>query len=548
MPHFRGIKDACRRVVQKFVVNKAETSDKSAANRVARDEQATEAIHQVRSQDSAPAIDEGAAAKPRKASRTLKPLLAFLGAYTLFFFWLAYRKYSLFTNDSEDASLFVNTFWSTLHGRFFWNYMLGMSFFGDHTDWFMVPLLPIYWLAPYPATLLLLQSAFIAAAGVPIYLLARDALEDSRAAWCMTVAFLFFPAIVSQHVNQIHDTQFIIVFLLFAFYFYHHERFGMFTLFLALSCLGKENVPLTLMMFGVYALVQRRRWKWVIAPWLVSGIASGLFFKFIMPHFRGPIPYRSFSYFGALGDTPMAVLGKAVKNPSLLFATLLTPINVLYFRRLVQPAGLVLPFLSMPIIFALPDLMVNLLVDNTALKSVRWHYNLTVGAFLFVAVIFSVKKLSGWLTRRYGPGRYALGFSIWLVFLSFANRTLWFDPNDYREPPQYNSLRTALAQVPPRASVLVPQTMLTAVADRWNFNTIQYWLVTKNQPAKLFQYKYVIIDQNEWRPMWKVPVEIIQEYTSNPSYELIFNEQNVVVFRRVGEDTIAGSPPDPSSP
>ncbi len=490
------------------------------------------------------AINETAATHPRKRDRTLKLLPEFLVAYTLFFFWLAYRKYSLFTNDSEDASLFVNTFWSTLHGRFFWNYMLGSSFFGDHTDWFMVPLLPIYWLAPHPATLLLLQSAFIAASAVPIYLLARDALEDVSAAWCMTVAFLFFPPIVSQHVNQIHDTQFILVFLLFAFYFYHHQRFGLFTLFLVLSCLGKENVPLTLMMFGVYALVQRRHWKWVITPWLVSGIALWLSFKVIMPCFRGPIPYRSFSYFGTLGDTPMAVLERLVKNPPLLFAALLTARNILYFWRLVQPAGVVFPFLSMPVILALPDLMVNLLVQNTALKSVRWHYNLTIGAFLFVAVIFSLKKLSGWLTRRYGPAHYALGFSIWLVFLSFANRALWFDPNDYREPPQYNSLRAALDLVPPRASVLVPQTMLTAVADRWTFNTIQ---VTTNQPARLFQYKYVIIDQNEWRPTWNVPADIIQQYTSSPGYELIFNEQHVLVFRRIEQDTIAGPPPNPSS-
>jgi uncharacterized membrane protein len=501
------------------------------------------ALAAIRSRNATPASNRTAATEPRNPDRTLKLFLVFLVAYTLFFFWLAWRKYSLFTNDSEDASMFVNTFWSTLHGRFFWNYLLGTSFFGDHTDWFLVSFLPIYWLAPFPATLLLLQSAFIAAAAVPIYLLARDALEDVGAAWCMTVAFLFFPAIVSQHVNQIHDTQFIIVFLLFAFYFYHHERYALFTLFLVLSCLGKENVPLTLMMFGVYALVQRRHWKWVVTPWLVSGIALALFFKVIMPWFRGPLPYRSFSYFGTLGDTPMAVLERLIKNPPLFFATLLTAKNILYFRRLVQPAGWVLPFLSMPVIFALPDLMLNSLVENTALKSVRWHYNVTIGAFLFVAVIFSVKKLSGWLARRYGPGRYALGFSIWLVFMSLANRALWFDPNDYREPPQYNSLRTALALVPPTASVLVPQTMLTAVADRWTFNTIQYWL-DKNQPARIFQYKYVIIDQNEWRPTWQVPAEIIQEYASNPGYELIFNQQNVLVFRRVGEDPLAVPPPN----
>lgn len=493
-------------------------------------------------------MKRAAASRPPAVSGTkgsLKPLFAFLIVYTLFFFWLAHRKYSLFTNDSADASLFVNTFWTALHGRFFWNYMLNMPFFGDHVDFFMVPLLPIYWIAPYPSTLLFLQSAVIAAAGVPMYLLARKVLEDDSAALFMTAAFLFFPTIVSQHVNQIHDTQFVIVFLVYAFYFYHVERFGMFTLFLLLSCLGKENVPLTLMMFGVYALLQRRHWKWVVTPWLVSGTAMFLFFKVIMPHFRGQVPYRSFSYFGALGDTPVAVLGNVLKHPGLLFATLLTAMNIFYFIQLIQPVGWVLPFFSLPIIFVLPDLMVNLLADNMSLKVIHWHYNMAIGAFLVVAAVFSVKKLCGWLERRYGPARYAMGFGVLLVCLSVSHWTFWFDASDYRRPTQYQALKDALALVTPEASVLAPQTVLTEVANRWNFTTIETWIVHKQQPAKILQYKYVIIDANERRPPWNVPIEVMKAYASDPDYEVIFNRDNVVALRRKGEDLIGSAPPAP---
>jgi len=47
-----------------------------------------------------------------------------------------------------------------------------------------------------------------------MFLIARRILKSSGAAFCIMAAFLLFPTVVSQHVNTIHDTQFIIVFLL----------------------------------------------------------------------------------------------------------------------------------------------------------------------------------------------------------------------------------------------------------------------------------------------------------------------------------------------
>ena len=473
---------------------------------------------------------------------SLRPLAILLGVYTLVFFALAYRKYSIFANDSADTAIFVHAYWATLHGKFFWHYFLNMCFFGDHGGFILVALLPVYTVFPTVPVLLFLQSVFIALAGIPMYLIARKALQDQFAALCVTAAFLLFPTIASQHVNQIHDTQFIIVFLLFTFYFYYTEQFGWFVAFTMLSCLGKENVPLTLMMFGVYAAVQRRDWKWIVTPVAISIGAMALLFKVVMPYYRGNQPYRSFAYFGPLGDTPLQMLKTAVTEPGKVLSVLFGAQNVIFFIQLIQPVAWILPFLSLPIIFVLPDLMVNLLADNVSLKVIRWHYNLTVGAFLFVSAIFSIQKLSAWLTARFGAARYAAGFGVLLTCLTVSSWTLWLDPNDYVQPPQADALEEALAKVPADQSVLVPQTMLAHVARRWYFNTIQHWVYHEHKPEKIFDYKYVIIDANERRPAWSVPQEVIKAYASNPGYELIMNEQNVLVFRRAGDDILQGKP------
>ena len=469
----------------------------------------------------------------------------FLAGYTLLFFWLAYRKFTFYTDNSADTSIITHGIWATLHGQLFPDYTLEMCYFGDHASYVLLTMLPIYWLVPTVPTLLFLQSLFIAVSGIPMFLIARRVLASSWAAFFIMAAFLMFPTVVSQHVNTIHDTQFIIVFLLGAFYFYQVERFGWFVLFAALSCLGKENVPLTVMVFGVYALLQRRHWKWVVTPLVLGAAAMVVVFKLIMPPLRAGKPYRSFGYFGALGQSPGEVLETLLSKPGLFFGTLFSPDRILFLIQLLQPLVIILPFLSLAVIFIAPDLLINLLVENAAPRVIQWHYNLTVAAFLFVAVIFSIRKVAGWLETRQGKAPYAVGIGVLLLCLSASQWILWFNPNDYRQPPQYEALRGALATVPENASVLVPQTMLANVANRWNFNTIQHWLFYRRptDPQRIFDFQYVIIDRNERPGRWAaVPEEALKAFAASPNHELIYDNGNVVVFRRKGEDILGGRP------
>jgi uncharacterized membrane protein len=469
-------------------------------------------------------------------AHSLRFLWLFLAGYTLLFWGLACRKSSMLNSSTGETAIIVHGLWATLHGKFFWHNSLNMSYFGDHGGLILTLLLPFYALFPSAATVLLLQSSFIAACGIPIFLIARRVLNDRVAAWCSMVAFLFFPTIVSQHVNQVHDTQFILPFLLFTFYFYETKQFGRFVALAAVCCLGKENVPLTLMMFGVYAALQRRQWKWIVTPIALSAVTLGLLFKVVMPYFRGGQPYRSFGYFGSLGDTPGQVLANIFAHPGKIVSTLLSAQNLSFLVQLTQPVGWVLPFLSLPVILALPDLVVNLLVENVSLKVIRWHYNMTVGAFLCVAAIYSIRKVSGWLAKRYGEGRYAAGLSVLLVCLCVSHWILWFNLDEYQPAPQREALLQAINLVPKESSVLVPASLLAEAAPRWYALDPQYYLYIKPQPEKILDYQYLIFDMNERQQ--PIPPKLVEALAADRSYELLFNSQNVLVFRRAGGEVL----------
>ncbi len=104
--------------------------------------------------------------QPQKlGSRSVRPLLIFLVFYALVFFALAVRKFNVMNSNTGDMATIVNSFWNTLHGRFFYCIYIGMSHFGVHVTPAILVALPFYAIVPSPYTLLLLQSLVIASAG-----------------------------------------------------------------------------------------------------------------------------------------------------------------------------------------------------------------------------------------------------------------------------------------------------------------------------------------------------------------------------------------------
>ena len=467
------------------------------------------------------------------ASRAAISLGLLIMGYVLFFFYLAHLKYTYCTTHSADTAMFNHQFWSTLHGKFFYNFGLDMSWFGDKAGWLLVLVLPIYWLIPDPQTLLFVSTLLIGLSAIPMYMLAVDVLRDRTAAILATMAFLLFPTIVSQNVNQIQMMQFVIALVVLGLYFFCNERYLSFSACCATALiLGTEDVGLTVCMFVPYALLRRRGMKWSLLVVLCVVVWYVLTFKVIMPAFRGDKPWsRALGYLSNLGGSPGEIIHTLLFNPQKTMSSLCTGENLFYLILLLQPLLWISPWCSWEIVFALPYLGLNLVSGNTAQKNIAWHYNVTVGMFLCVTTLFTIRKWAEAASRKWGPARYECGFALFYLSLAVVSWPLWLNIAEFRPRPYYQTQLAVLNLVPPESSVIAPESMIAHFSSRMQMHTVDGAAYLKQD---ITSYDYIILDANDRRyDPWITP-EFVNKLATNPALELIFNQQNVLVFHRRG--------------
>lgn len=461
-----------------------------------------------------------------------RALVGFIAAYVLVFTWLAWRSFDKFGYDSGDIAIYNNLMWHTLHGNPFyvcgWG---GRNFLGFHAEFIWLMLLPVYALAPGVHTLLFLQTLATGVAAWPAFLIVRRVLQDEIAAVLLAATFVMLPPIVSQNVNQLHNGPFLLPFLLFAFYFFIERKVRPFLLFAFLACLNRENVALAVAMFGFWALAERRERKWVIAP-LVMGVGYFLVVtRWVMPAFLDGKEWHVVGYFSYLGQTAGEVITNALTKPMLVIRHLLGEQNVQYLVLLLQPLAWVLPFGHWAILIGLPDGAGNLLSDNSALKVIGWHYNLLTGAAIFVSAVFTLGRLRGWLTQQYGPGRYAVVLGAGLLALTVSHWYLWFRLPMFQPRPNQAALERAVAFVPRDAAVLSSVRIQGHFSDRPRYEAINR---VQDNPAQAATFEYFVLDAHERQYPPFVTQEFFDSFHKNLAYQLVFAENGVFIFRRVG--------------
>ena len=460
-----------------------------------------------------------------------------IGVATVLGFYLAWQKYHYFNGDTNDLTVFAYAFSHTLHGKFLPTYFADGCLLGCHVNWVILAWLPVYavWRSFY--SLLFFQSLMLTISAWPFYLLAKHVLKNERAALALGITFLLFPTIASQHVNQIHDDQFALPFLVFAFYFFVREDFRRFVLMMVLGCLAKESMTLTTAAFGLYALLQRRSWKWVVVPIVFSGLYLGFaifLLRHVFPGMGAPV-WEAAYHLGMYGKTYPEIAATFVTRPGFVLQTVFSRERVEYLGQLLLPLLYVLPWLSAAVLVSLPNLLLNLVVPNMAFTVIAWHYNIILGATLLAASVFGIKRIADRFGKR--RDKVAVGLAAAMALLSLFGMKYWYRSEDYEPKPYDAALRRALAAVPPNASVMCPTPMLAHLADQPKVLSAYSLLVIDKRPERLAEFDYIILDGN-WRNYEAIgQVQLVQLFNQNPQwqqrYRTVLHEQNVWVLQRM---------------
>jgi uncharacterized membrane protein len=303
--------------------------------------------------------------------------------YACFFSRLAILSHEALHTRTADLGYYDNTFYQTIHGR-----LLGCSFLrggthsSAHFDPILILLAPLYWLQPRAELLLVLQSIWLGAGVVPVFLIARRKLKSASAGLIFAVSYVLYPALHGANLYEFHSLALIVPLLLWLLFFLETERRGAYFVVLGLLLLCREDVPLLLAFVGIYGISHNSRtartgWLtlaislgyWLLVKLLVAPSAQffnggarsygyDFYYQELIPNNRGLLDLLA-----SLVTNPAFVVAHVLTEPKLRFVLLLFA-PLLFLPLAAKPGRLMLGF----------GALACLLSSDPAMSSVHFYY------------------------------------------------------------------------------------------------------------------------------------------------------------------------------
>jgi len=375
-------------------------------------------------------------------------LLVALGLYIWYFTRLSLRIHHGLGTAAFDFGLYDQGMWLLSRFKAPFVTLMGRNLFGDHTSFILLPLVPLYWLHPGAGTLLLVQSAAMAAGAIPVFLYARRRLHNEAVALLLAVGFLLNPALNWANLEGFHPDAFLSVFLGFAIYAALTSRWRMYLLFVVLVALTKEDTWLVLMPLGAWVALRRRP---AIGLLTIAGSA-------VYPLALAPIILASFT--GVLWPNAWRIpfgglkglFAETVRRPGNVASYLVSEGRPWYLWQMTAPfawAFLRLPSVALIGVLALGA---NLLSTFLYQHNIGYHYSVVVVPALALGTVHALGAMKDrWRWRMLTA----------VVLMGLWSALLWGPPPLARDPVVYwapdhpvaVAAREIIADIPAGASV-----------------------------------------------------------------------------------------------
>ena len=327
-----------------------------------------------------------------------------------FIIFLTTRHDALLTN-AEDLGIMDQAIWNTIHGNMLHQTICniisdancygpdGITRFAIHFEPILFPVSLLYLFWADPKALLVLQTLVVATGAYPAFLLARLRLRNDLAAAGIAVLYLLYPAQEQATVYDFHAVTFTAALLLFTLYFMYTRRTILLFVFAVLAMACKEEIPLVIIMFGLWSMLFQRRWRSGLALALLGAVWFALTMLVIMPHFSPTGQPMLIGRYGALGKGPVQIITNIVLHPgAFLHQYVLESSHIFYLRLLLTPAGYLPVLAPWVLVLALPSLAVNMLSSNVQMYTGLYQYNAEIVPVLIFAAIEAI-VLVLWLVQ-----------------------------------------------------------------------------------------------------------------------------------------------------
>jgi len=403
----------------------------------------------------------------------LTVLAAFM--FAVLFGRLGVQNHRNFGTWSYDMGIYDQGFWLVSRGQSFMS-VRGMDFWGHHVNLIVVLFVPFYWLGAGPEFLYVVQAIFLAAAAVPIYLSARDALKRPWVGLLFAVVYLMYAPVQWISWAMFHPEALIIAPFLWAWWFATRERWGWYFAMVLLVLSMREDVALAVMMMGVVLAIylraapdRRRVWRMCTATVLLGAAWYLVATRIVLVHFNdGKEPFYITCFYGNYGSSTFEILETVLRRPDRVVSDAVQHDRLVFYKQLGWPLGWLPLANPLGLLMALPQMLASVIGLSPYARMIRYQYTSVMIAPLMISAIHGAAMVS-----RVRVFRTML--PVWLLLCAYTTNVAWA-PSPWGQPrnysawstpsPRHESLRTALSYIPEDAAVSATYQLLPHIAHR----------------------------------------------------------------------------------
>jgi uncharacterized membrane protein len=489
-------------------------------------------------------------------SYSLFVLLAILAIYSAFFIAYSLQKHAAFQTAGFDLGNWDQMMWSALHGNPFYitQYTNTANSLGGHVEFILLLLFPLYGIHNGPETLLVFQPIFISLGALPVFWLAQERLRSSVAGLAFAAIYLLYPALESAVSFDFHGLTVAVPFLTYALWAMVTRRYRLFGVMaiLAMSC--KEDMPLLVLMMGLYILIVQRQPRAGLAA--IGGSAAW----FVAANFV-VVPAFSFSTdsihlhrYSEWGDSMSQVILTVITQPWRVIQAATSGDKLLYWIRFTMPVAFTALLDPLGLVLAAPLLLINTLSNfPPAYQLDQYHSSAPLAAYVTFASINGLARLidfAGPKLKHVRSGFLQATLIAMVALVTLAYQVQFgYTPigRNFRWPAVTEhdlQAERILAQIPPQATVAVAaQNDLVPRLSRREWIFILPTLAYRGQEAD-----YIVMDmQSRLDPYPSVEAYCAQidQLLAGPDYGLVAAADGLLVFRRGAPDATAFTPMAP---
>jgi uncharacterized membrane protein len=370
---------------------------------------------------------------------------------------LGVRHHTNFGSWSFDLAIYDQAFWlASKFGKTFIT-VRGLELWGHHTNFIAYLFAPAYWLGAGPRFLFVAQAVIIGLGGIPVYLIARDRLENAWLGLGFTIAYLMYAPVQFISWANFHPEALVFTPLLFAWWCARKHYWKATIIFLLLALSTREDTALAVVMMGVVliliSLAQFRdhlptiKWGAGIA---VLGAAFYLVStKGIIKYYNnGMDPFYVKFFYGEFGSTSFEVAKNMASNPDKVISLAIEKDRLDFYKKLMLPLG-GLPLLGLPfLLMGAPQMLASVTGTSPYARMIEYQYPSVMIAPILIAAIEGTAACLRTRVRR----TIAI---VWLLLSTYVSNVAW-SPSPIGRKAFYWASPSALVAPQREAVALVP--------------------------------------------------------------------------------------------